>query len=116
MDDPASASSVSSMRGKGYLFLTVILLSMRQSQQTLKPPFFLATNMTAAPYGEVLGVMRPLARRSCMYSLQTASSAGLTLLLRLNGGLWPGSSRMVWPMPLSGGRPGGSPSLNTVVN
>ena len=51
-----------------------------------------------------------------MYSLQTASSAGLTRLLRLKGGLWPGSSRMVCPMPLSGGRPGGRPSLNTVVN
>src|SRR5579875_1640407 len=79
----------------------------------LRVPSFLPTNRTGAPYGDVLGSISPLLISSLTCDFTSASSAGLSLYIGLNGVPAPGTSGMVCAVLRRGGRPEGKSSGNT---
>ena len=79
-------------------------------------PSFFFTNKTGAPYGEVLGFMNPLARRSSSCCLSSSSSAIESRITGHTGGLADGSVLIFMVSPQSGGSPAGREVGNTSGN
>ncbi|KAF3668022.1 hypothetical protein FXO37_09738 [Capsicum annuum] len=72
-------------------------------------------NRTVAPYGETLGLMNPLSRRSFNYSFNSLSSAGAILYGRIEIGCISGRRSIPKSISLSRGTPRRS-SRNTSRN
>ncbi|KAK4708663.1 hypothetical protein R3W88_029588 [Solanum pinnatisectum] len=81
---------------------------LRKTTSTLKEPFFFFTNNTGAPHGEILGLMKPLSKRSFNCSFNSLSSAGAILVERIKMGWVFGRRSISKLISLSGGTPGRS--------
>ncbi|KAK4737145.1 hypothetical protein R3W88_000842 [Solanum pinnatisectum] len=66
---------------------------------------FFFTNNTGAPHGEILGLMKPLSRRSFNCSFNSLSSAGAILLGGIEIGWVSGRRSIPKSISLSGGTP-----------
>ena len=67
----------------------------------IEPSFFF-TNNTGAPYGEMLGLIKPLSNNSCNCILSSPNSAGAILYGAIEIRAVPGNNSIVKSISLTG--------------
>ncbi|KAK4737181.1 hypothetical protein R3W88_000878 [Solanum pinnatisectum] len=80
-----------------------LMITRSESMHILREPSFFFLNNTGAPHGEILGLMKPLSRRSFNCSFNSLSSAGAILLGGIKIGWVYGMRSIPKSISLSGG-------------